>query len=194
LQNAIAIASVAATAAVAIAVPLVTARTERVRIRGQLQHDRLDELRSVLDLAALALSRAEETLKFAELAVERSQASDAVEHDASAAEAAIGAADQALQEVSAQWVRTSIRLGPETEIVTSYCQAYQALVEELEVLTNAFQGGPLSDDPQGWKEVVVPLNHARQSFEKARHAVSELAAQLIGPFSSAGMLDPKNQP
>jgi hypothetical protein len=154
-----------------------------MRIRGQLQHERLDELRLVLDTGVAALAGAQDRLRSAELLVERSQASDAEAEDASDAEEAIGNADRALRDVSEQRLRTSIRLGPSTELVVTYGLAYEALVDELEVLRSAFLGGPLSDDPKGWKEVVVPLNQARERFGVAQRSVSELAANLIGPFS-----------
>lgn len=184
MQDAIAIASVIATATVAIALPFINARTDRVRIRGQLQNERFDELRSVLDLAALALSRADGALGSAELAIEKSQAANAGTTDETAAQMALNDAEQSVYEASEQQVRTSIRLGPEAELTITYIDAIKALEEQLEVLRNAFHGGPLSDDPQGWKEVVVPLHEARNGFERARHSASVLSAQLIGPFSS----------
>jgi hypothetical protein len=186
LQNGIAIISIAATATVAIAVPIINARAERTRLRGRLQTDRLDELRTVLDSAALALTRADELLGTAELAVETSQAADADESEVQVAEAALSEVDQALREVSNQKVRMSIRVGHKAQIVTTYGQAFGALLEERDVLTDTFHGGPLSDDPKGWREVVVPLHSARQNFEGAQQAVSDLAAQLISPFSDVG--------
>ncbi len=186
MQNGIAIISIVATATVAIAVPIINARAERIRLRGQLQNDRLDELRAVLDSAALALSRADELLVTAELAVESSQAADAVETEVQIAEAALSQVDQALREVSNQKVRVSIRVGHQAQIVTTYGQAFDALLDERAVLTDTFHGGPLSDDPKGWKEVVVPLYTARKTFEGAQQAVSDLAAQLISPFSNVG--------
>lgn len=183
MQNGIAIVSIAATATVAIAVPIINAKAERTRFRSQLQNERLDELRAVLDLAALALSGADEALQVAEFAVETSQAVDAAESEVQAARAALSEVDQALHEVSNQRVRVSLRMGHEAEIAVAYGCALDALLDERDVLRSTFDGGPLSDDPKGWKEVVVPLHRARQSFDQARWDVSDLAAQLISPFS-----------
>lgn len=185
MQNGIAIVSIAATATVAIAVPIINAQAERIRLRSQLQNERLGELRGVLDLAALALSRADEALRVAELAVEISQGSAVAESQEQAAETALSEVDHALHEVSNQRARLSLRLGHETEIAVAFGRALDALREQRDVLKSAFLGGPLSDDPKGWKEVVVPLDRARQNFERAQWTVSDLAAQLISPFSDA---------
>jgi hypothetical protein len=183
LRDAIAIASVCATAAVAIAVPMINARMERARLRGQLQNDRLDELRSVLDLGAVALAQTDQLLAVAELAVERSQATDAQEEDRTSAGSALAEVDRSLAEVLDQQVRTSIRLGPEVETVAAYAEARVALVEEQDILRSAFDGGPSSDDPVGWKEVVSPLYEARSSFRQAQRSFAEMAADLVSPFA-----------
>jgi hypothetical protein len=187
MQGTVAIASVAATAAVAIVVPIVSARLEQSRLRGQLQHERLDELRSVLDLAALALTHAEEDLRSAEFAVERSQAGDAAPDSEDASKNALALGAEALRAVSEQWVRMSIRLGPDSELVILYGKAHAALSDELEVLLSAFDGGPLSDDPAGWREAVVPLDEARARFDESQQAFSTGAARLVGPFGGGGL-------
>lgn len=151
MQNGIAIVSIAATATVAIAVPIINARAERTRLRG--------------------------------LAVETSQAANATESEVRAAGAALSEVDQALHDVSSQRVRVSLRVGHEAKIAVTYGRALDALLEGRDVLRNTFHGGPQSDDPKGWKEVVVPLYRARQNFEQARWVVSDLAAELISPFS-----------
>lgn len=181
MADAVAIASVGASAVVALGVPFVSARLDRGRMLLQERRGALDELRGVLDEAALAMSHARASLEDLELAAERAQAPSSTREDADAAERAAAAASAALRAVADQEARSAVRLGSAASATLAYTSAAAALRDELAVLASAIVGGPSSADPEGWREVVGALAEARNRFNDRHGEFLDHAASLVGP-------------
>jgi hypothetical protein len=115
----IAIVSIGATSTVAIAVPFISARLERQRLRHQAHEAQLDELRALLDECAVHLTEALGLLydlHLPDVAPERREAARA---------ALAGKADQLLRD----GVRLALRLGDKHEIRKAHQAAEGALLQ-----------------------------------------------------------------
>jgi hypothetical protein len=113
---ALAIVSVVSGAAVAIVVPWITSALERRRLRQQVAESRIDELRAVLDEAAIALGRARSALPTWEVLA---QEPDMV--------GALAESRRAIEAVGAQTERIAVRLGERSEVFSGYNEAQSAL-------------------------------------------------------------------
>jgi hypothetical protein len=121
VAEAVAIVSVVSGAVVAVGVPFINARLERAKVIAQAEGARLDELRSVLDGAAVSLG------------VARSTIADFIEATAREAEPwsppavdAVDKAQLALRELGLWRRRLAIGLGPDSPTYIAYADFVDA--------------------------------------------------------------------
>lgn len=181
MADPIALLSVGATASVAIAVPWINFALERRRVRTQTNLARFDELRSVLDQAAVALAQCNRGLDDAEREVETAQATEATAEDCQAARLALRSLRDRLSRLGEIDQQLAVRLGDAADLVRHCRHAAEAYRDGYAILEGAAEAGPSSDDADAWREVVVPLEMSRQAAAEGRSAFVNAAAGLIGP-------------
>jgi hypothetical protein len=166
------------TGAIAVAVPLVTAHLQRSQRRDDKRADRLDELRSVVDAASVALAQAENALRDLEVAVEKESRETSEQEDIAQTDAALVAAQSIIGHVAESWHRTAVRLGWSCETCNLYGAALADLKGEFVTLADLRDGGPSSDDLDVWSEVIHGI---RASYSDHRAAFYASASRLVGP-------------
>lgn len=184
MADAVALASIGASASVAIIVPLIASRLERGKLRLQAGVARLDELRSVLDTAALALGTSMTTLRNAERHIADSQGDNASSVDDERTRQTLQTLDNAVDELRELRLRIAVRLGPDADVTASYTTACEHLARLTEALDSVAQGGPSSDDPEGWGEVVRTVEAGRRRLREAEIAFLTAASQQVGTRAS----------
>lgn len=164
----IAIISIVSGAVVAITVPLISSALERRRLRSQLAESRIDELRVVLDEAAIALDRARTGLPTWEVLGQEQRNHVAAYADLRVALAAVGA----------QAERIAVRLGESSPLFTSYEHARVALTrlhhgliaeEALRKIPGMIEAEAPRIDPQ-----------TDPDFVEGRRAFREAARKIVG--------------
>ena len=174
----IALVSVLSGAAVAISVPWITSTLERRRLREQVSEARVDELRAVLDLAAVTLDQAVSALPRWEVLLQDERGSLA---------AVYGDSRKALEAVSAQAERLAIRVGEASPVFTSYDAARNVLWKlhhELIAAEALSKIEALSEIKQE-AETLKRLNPATNAqFLEARRTFRNSARAMVEPRSS----------
>jgi hypothetical protein len=181
LADAVALVSIASSAAVALGVPLINARLEQRRLRFQRDLNQLDELRSVIDETATELENSLRQARVVEFAVEAQQSPCADGSEADTVAASLAALDNCRAHLAQMSQRLAVRLGPDHRLVSDAHDAQRRLDSAYEILSSAAEGGPASDDPTEWHEVVAPLYVETEGLRAASSALAEHAAHLIGP-------------
>jgi hypothetical protein len=145
MASILALVSVLSGAAVAISVPWITSTLERKRLREQFGETRADELRSVLDQAAIALDKAVSRLPTHALLTQDDRNYVAVLAESRAA----------LEDVGAQAERLAVRVGEASPIFTGYDQArsalwtsYRELISQAETRTMPVSENEIHLDPE----------------------------------------------
>jgi len=187
MASSVALVSVITSGAVAVGVPLVTARLQRSQRRDDRRAERLDELRAVVDAASIALARAESALEELETAVEKEAAQASSEIDVARTDGAVSTARRMIRDVGEASHRIAARLGWVTEPCHLYGAALKELKAELVMLIDVRDGGPSADDLEVWAEVVQSLNEVRAQYIVQRIAFYGSVSELVGP---GGQLSP----
>jgi hypothetical protein len=175
MTDLIAIVSVVSGAAVAITVPWITAMLERKRLREQVYEARIDELRTVLDQAGIALNQA-----FSALPTWEVLGQDALGQDERSIVAVYANSRKTLEAVNAQAERLAIRLGEDSPVFTGYDKARRRLwnwhhrliaTESLKKIPNL-----LPED----EEIRSPRLTTDGEFMDARRAFHDSAREIVG--------------
>lgn len=136
------IASVAATAAVGLGVPVVAARFDRDKILANAEQDRLNELRTVIDEAGTAITAAVYAL---DNAIEEAAKPTPLGPDDVPIDRPEQARDTYTDSLKALWTyenRLAVRVRPDDEIYFHYGEAVAALQKAVFVLSEAAAGEP----------------------------------------------------
>jgi hypothetical protein len=170
MANTVAIISVVSGATVAIVVPWITATLERRRLRQQVAESRIDELRTVLDEAAIALARCFSALPTWDVV------GQAVEQGADTA-SVLAESRKAVEDTGAQAERIAVRLGESSLVFAGYEQARAALWKLYHGLAaeDALHKIPEFE----FEERTNPEQN--QQFSDGRRAFREGARQIVGP-------------
>ncbi len=171
MANILALVSVLSGATVAISVPWITSALERRRLHEQFSESRTDELRTVLDGAAIALDKAFSALPTRELLTQDQRSYVAVFAESRAA----------LEAVGAQAERLAIRVGESSPIFTGYDQArmallalHHALVAQLETrMVPSGEGNEARLDPSTDTRFV----EGRRAFRMGARAIVSTSAR-----------------
>lgn len=168
MADSIAIISVVSGAVVAVTVPLISSALERLRLRSQLRESRIDELRAVLDQAAIALDEARAGLPTWEVLAQEQRSQVAAYADSR----------KALSAVGAQGERIAVRLGEYSPLFTSYEHARAALGRLHHRLIAEEALGKIP----GIDETSPRIDPDKDSdYVASRRAFREAARQIVGP-------------
>ncbi len=179
--EAISIVSIASGATVAVAVPYINARFERVRLRQQDHSLRLDELRQRLDDAMTALAASEDAADHAEVAVELAQRRHATADDRAKAADALLVLSTANDLAGRSEHLIQIRVGLAHAAATAYNAALKSLRDMERELDDILAGGPSADVPDAYAEAVREVADIRARYEEAKSTFISAASALIGP-------------
>lgn len=179
--EAIAIVSVTSGTVIAITVPYIASRLERIKLREQALSTRLDELRQRLDDGMTALASAERAVDAADRAVESAQLRHATPADRNDATATVAALRTANGEVFKCWQLLAIRLGPKNNVVQAYEAALTSTQELEKELDDILASGPPSDMPDAYAEAVKEVGAIRDRYAIARASFLDAASSVIGP-------------
>lgn len=181
MASSVALVSIVTSGAVAVAVPLVSARLQRSQSRDDRSAEQFDELRSVVDSASIALAHAEGTLQSLESAVEQECRDTASDDDGASTDAMLAIVKSAVDEVAQAWHRVAARLGWTSETCREYGASLDELKAELAMLIDVRAGGPSSDDLESWGAVVRELHDVRARYADHRTGFYGSASSLVGP-------------
>lgn len=178
MDQLVAIFSVISSAAVAIAVAVISGRQEQRRLREEAYGKRVDDLRTMLDDALTPVIRATMLLQFT-MRVRAPQAFTSIEFispvptDFDPARA-LREADDLRVDVAAFRIRLAMRLGPTHTVLKSYDQALQCLRRASRILTRAENG---DEAVTNWTRDV--RTHLDEAY-RAESALANAASELIG--------------
>jgi hypothetical protein len=177
ITETVAIASVTTSGIVAISIAVLSVYSERSRTRWQVRTGRLDELREILDGAALALSKA---------LYEMGGPLSLIDFD----DDYLGGAEQARSERLKQLKtfehplnnaaefeeRLAVRLGPASPLVRTYKEAEEAARAVWEILTSViFAGDPFNSSMR------ATVGELGQVARDRQRSLLEQAQALVGP-------------
>jgi hypothetical protein len=180
MADPVALASVGTSAIVAITVPWVNSRFDQRRVRLQASAARVDELRTVMDQAAIALAQCLAEIDASELAVEKSQSSGATDEDERRTAGRLGTLGRALCVVEELDQRLAVRLGSRDHLLASFRAAQLGLRAAENILVSAAEAGPSSDE-DAWREVVGPLASERKRIRHEQQSFVDSASTMFGP-------------
>jgi hypothetical protein len=173
LAEAIALASVISGALVAILVPLITSRLESKRVLLQVTEARLDELRTILEQAAVAVQLAKKT---AEAAMKPIQ-----EDREPASSESIAQLDYAIGAVTAFSPKIAIRLSRFHDVHFNYA----LLVDDFELIRQEAAESQLPHaDLAAARGRIDTLHDTITSVEDQFY---EAASRLVGPRVASGL-------
>jgi hypothetical protein len=184
VASSVAFASVVTSGAVAVAVPLVSARLQRSQRRDDRSAEQFGELRSIVDTASIALAHAEGALRSLESAVEQECRDATSDPDIESTDAVLDTVRGTVDAVAEAWHRVAARLGWTAEPCSRYGASLNELRAELALLIDVRAGGPSSDDLESWGAVMRALQEVRARYADHRTGFYASASRLVGPRSA----------
>jgi hypothetical protein len=176
------IASVAASATVALGVPFITARVDLRKIRAQANEARLDELRGVVDEAGEAMRATflafgdtvtEVTVRSAMIPspLKREDTGKALQHRRAAQQQVADYAETV--RVMLSWESRLVRVGLDDPLHAEYATAVELFNDALLPFTEVAKGTPFDQHKEQIRE-------AQRKAAAAQHAFFNAAARRLG--------------